>query len=149
MKDLITEEEVASYFFEDGFDCSQVVLSYLCEELGLDTETALKISSAFGGGMWHGEVCGCVTGALMALGLKYGHCSPGDQTSKDIISTKTKEFESKFKEKNKSIVCREILGYDIGNPEEFQQILQKGLLQEICPKLAVSACQILNEMLQY
>ena len=105
------------------------------------------IDSSFGGGLWNGEVCGCVTGALMALGLKYGHYSPGDSKSKEIISSKTKEFEAKFKEKNKSIICREILGYDIGKPEEFEKIITKGILQEKCPKLAISACEILSEML--
>ena len=100
MRDIITQEEVANYFFEQGFDCSQVVLASFCEELGMDQETALKVSSSFGGGLWNGEVCGCVTGALMALGLKYGHYSPGDSKSKEIISSKTKEFEEKFKEKN-------------------------------------------------
>ena len=147
MRDIITQEEVANYFFEQGFDCSQVVLASFCEELGMDQETALKVSSSFGSGLWNGEVCGCVTGALMALGLKYGHYSPGDSKSKEIISSKTKEFEAKFKEKNKSIICREILGYDIGKPEEFEKIITKGILQEKCPKLAISACEILSEML--
>ena len=27
MRDIITQEEVANYFFEQGFDCSQVVLA--------------------------------------------------------------------------------------------------------------------------
>ena len=147
MRDIISEEEVSNYFFEQGFDCSQVVFASVCEELGMDQETALKVSAGFGGGMWCGEVCGCVTGALMALGLKYGHCSPGDNASKEIISAKAKEFESKFREKNKTIVCREILGYDIGKPDEFEKAISKGILQEKCPKLAVSACEILKEIL--
>lgn len=147
MRYIITEKEVANYFFEQGFDCSQVVLASVCEELDMDQKTALKVSSAFGGGLCSGEVCGCVSGALMALGLKYGHYTPRDSKSKEIISSKAKEFQAKFKEKNKSIVCREILGYDISKPEEREKIITQGILQEKCPKLAISAFEILDEIL--
>lgn len=102
MRDIITQEEVANYFFEQGFDCSQVVLASFCEELGMDQETALKVSSSFGGGLWNGEVCGCVTGALMALGLKYGHYSPGDSKSKEIISSKQKNSKQNLKRRIKA-----------------------------------------------
>ncbi|MEI3339719.1 MAG: C-GCAxxG-C-C family protein [Eubacterium sp.] len=59
--------------FANGIDCSQVVFGYAAEKLGFDADTARKIAAAFGGGMWHGETCGCVVGALMAIGLKCGH----------------------------------------------------------------------------
>ncbi|WP_265101242.1 C-GCAxxG-C-C family protein [Methanobrevibacter ruminantium] len=52
--------------------CSQAVLEVFCEEFGLSREQAFKISISFGGGMRKGEVCGACTGAIMALGLKYG-----------------------------------------------------------------------------
>ncbi len=34
---------------------------------------ANKVSACFGGGMMHGDTCGAFTGAIMAVGLKYGH----------------------------------------------------------------------------
>ena len=58
-------------FENTDFSCSQAVFSTLAPEFGINEENALKISSAFGGGMMrHGEVCGAVTGSLMTLGLK-------------------------------------------------------------------------------
>ena len=69
--------------FENGYACSQAVLSTLSPELGLDENTAFKVASAFGGGMVrHGEVCGAVTGALMALGLKYGSNNEDEEDAK-------------------------------------------------------------------
>ena len=59
--------------FDEGFSCSQAVLSAFAPEHGLDRETALKVATAFGGGMGHrGDTCGAVTGAFMAIGLRHG-----------------------------------------------------------------------------
>ena len=55
--------------FKEGFSCSQAVLEAFSETMGLDRDTALKISQSFGGGMAHmGETCGAVTGALAGTG---------------------------------------------------------------------------------
>ena len=140
-------EETACEFFKQGIDCSQVVLGYVAEKLDICSDKALKISAAFGGGMWAGRTCGCVVGALMALGLKYGYSEPNSTEQKNILLGKKNEFEQKFIAENKSVVCKEILGYDLSKPEEMSQIMEKNLLFTICPKAACSACKILDEML--
>lgn len=38
---MITKNEVAELFAQ-GFDCSQVIVSYFAEDLGLDDKTAKK-----------------------------------------------------------------------------------------------------------
>ena len=43
----------------------QAVFAELAPQLGVDRETALKISACFGGGMWVGETCGAVVGAII------------------------------------------------------------------------------------
>ena len=55
------------------FNCAQTVFSLFAKDLGMDETTALKVSSAFGGGMACAETCGAVTGAYMVLGMKHGH----------------------------------------------------------------------------
>ena len=47
------KSEMALQCFSEGFSCSQAVFTAYCEDLGLDKETGLKISGAFGGGMGH------------------------------------------------------------------------------------------------
>ena len=81
-------------------------------------EEALKIAACFGGGMWHGETCGCVVGALIALGMKYATTEANDQEKKDKLLELKAQFEEKFCKKNGSCICREILGYDLSVPEE-------------------------------
>ena len=71
--------------FEEGFNCSQAVFSAWAEELGLDRETALRVATAFGGGMGHrGDTCGAVTGAFMAIGLKHGRLRADDEETRDL-----------------------------------------------------------------
>ena len=41
----------AAELFAEGYNCSQAVVGAFAEELGLDLQTALKLSSPFGGGM--------------------------------------------------------------------------------------------------
>lgn len=149
MIETMTEEK-ALECFGGGLDCSQVVFGYGAEFLGEDKEKAMKIAAAFGGGMWNGETCGCVTGALMAIGLKYGHYKPGDEDAKNEMLAKRAEFEEEFKafaESGGSLICKEILGYDLSKEEELAKIMEEGLLTTKCPKLACHACEILEDLL--
>lgn len=133
--------------FGGGLDCSQVVFGYGAELLGEDKEKAVKIAAAFGGGMWNGETCGCVTGALMALGLKYGHYKLGDEETKSALLEKRAEFETEFKAINGSLICKEILGHDLSTEEGMAKIMEEGLLATKCPQLACCACDILDDLL--
>ena len=47
--------EKAKELFKSGYNCSQSVLGVFAEELGMDFETAMKISSSFGGGISKGK----------------------------------------------------------------------------------------------
>ena len=72
--------EKAKQLFMEGYNCSQAVLGAFCEECGLDFDTAMKMSSSFGGGMGRlREVCGAVSGMFMVAGLIYGPGGAGDK----------------------------------------------------------------------
>ena len=142
----LTEEKVLQKFGE-GFDCSQIVLSQFSERLGLKEEDALKATACFGGGMWHGETCGCVVGSLIALGMKYATTKPNDETGKDKLLKIKAEFEEKFCEKNGSCICKEILGYDLSTEDGMAKIMEEKLLETKCPKVVISACDILEKMI--
>jgi len=142
-------EDKAAKGFKEGFDCSQQVLAYAAgrHNLGMDEKEAFKIGAPFGGGMWNGDTCGCVSGALMAIGLRYGHCGPYDKETKALLTAKTVEFEKKFVERNGSLICRNILGYNLTMPEELKKIMEKNLFFTVCTGLICSACEILDEVL--
>jgi C_GCAxxG_C_C family probable redox protein len=124
------------------------VLSSFGEDFGLDRERALKVAGAFGGGMARmGEQCGAVTGAFMAIGLKYGKAKAGDEGARERTYELAREFVTRFRCRHASILCRELLGYDLGNPEEREAAHQKGLFDTLCPQLVRDATEILEQLL--
>ena len=143
---MVTEHEIKRKFMQ-AFDCSQVVLMSAAEELGYDEEEMARMAAAFGGGMFHGDTCGCVTGALIALGMRYGHCEADDRETKGVMMEKVKEFRERFAGEFGTTECRKLIGYDFSVPEEAEGAKASGILLERCPKYAAKAAQILAEML--
>jgi C_GCAxxG_C_C family probable redox protein len=134
--------------FKEGFSCSQAILSTYGQELGLDKDIALKISGAFGGGMaGMAETCGAVTGAFMVIGLKYGKIRPEDEESKRKAYALVKDFVKRFKAKNSSIVCKELLGCDISIPQGVKMFKDKNLINTLCPQFVQDAAEIIEQIL--
>lgn len=146
--DSLPEIERAASLFEQGFSCSQSVFSAYAEQFGLDGELALRVSGAFGSGMGRlGATCGAVTGAFMVIGLKYAKTKPEDDESKERTYALVQQFAERFRERNGSTVCRELLGYDLSTPEGRQQVEEQGISQTLCPGLVRSAVEILHDIL--
>lgn len=141
------KETALSLFQQSKFNCAQSVFGVFTDELGIDRDTALKTAAGFGGGMRCGEVCGAVTGALMALGVRFGSSTPNDAEGKQLGNGKAVEFLERFKEHNGTLMCRDILGYNPGIPEDMEKIHELGLHDSICPKVIADAVEIAQEMI--
>ena len=141
-------EKSSELFNQRHFHCSQAVFGAFAEELGISEELALKIGGCFGAGMNEGEVCGCVTGALMAIGLKYGQCKDDDMDSRAKEREVSMQFYEKFKAENGTYICRELLGYDFGKPEDVKYMQETKLYLNICPKLVESATKIAAQLIK-
>lgn len=139
--------EKSKEYFAQKFNCAQAVFAAFADELGLPEKEALKIGGCFGSGMRKGEVCGACTGALMALGLKFGQCDAADTESKQITNNKTVEFLESFKKENGSYICNELLGCDIKTPKGVQFALDNNLFTDFCPKMVESATLIAEKLL--
>ena len=106
--------EKAEKLFLDGYNCAQSVFCAFSEDLGLDFDTALKLSSSFGGGMGRlREVCGAVSSMFMIAGLKYGYTEPENKEVKTEHYARIQKLAEEFKAKNDTIICRELLGLDV------------------------------------
>lgn len=140
------KKQIALDAMSKKFNCAQSTFVALSNEVGVSRENALKMAACFGGGMRCGEVCGAVTGALMVLGMKYGSCKEDDLIGKQFAGQKTMEFIKKFKEKNETILCRELLKYDANEPEKMIEAIQKGHA-DVCPRVVCDAVEIVEEML--
>ena len=142
----MTKEEIKNLFMQ-GSDCSQVVTGTFADRMQLTEEQARKVSSCFGGGMMCGETCGAVTGALMVIGMVYGHSRENDQEQKNAMAAKTAEFKQLFAQKYPSCICRELLGHDISKPGEMDKVLEKGLMFDFCPGVVEDTIEILEKIL--
>ena len=132
--------------FADGFNCSQAVLSVYAEQLGLDDEVALKITAGFGGGMGRmADTCGAVTGAFMVLGLLHGTTTV-DRESKERVYGLITDFARRFKARHGAIVCRDLLGCDISDPDGLRRAIVEKMFSTMCPKFVRDAVEILEEM---
>jgi C_GCAxxG_C_C family probable redox protein len=139
--------ELALSRFAEGFNCSQAVFATYAQ--GVGEETALAIASGFGGGMGRmAETCGAVTGAMMVLGLSFGGATP-DREAKERVYAKIREFAERFKARNGSLVCRDLLSCDISTPEGYETAKEKSLLTTTCPNFVRDAAEILEEMLPF
>ncbi len=96
--------------FEQGYNCAQSVLLAFGEETGLEPRQAARLGSAFGGGMGRmREVCGAVSAMFMIEGLLAGYDDPKARDQKNELYAKVRALAEQFREKNQSIVCRELL----------------------------------------
>ena len=100
----------ASRFFRKGYNCAQSVFAAHAEKLGLDLDTALKISAPLGGGVGRmREICGAFSACAMLAGLKFASAEASKEEKARIYEI-TQKLAEKFKAQNGSIICRELLG---------------------------------------
>ena len=81
-RDFDIEERVqkAVKNFESGYNCAQSVFLAYSDLIGLDWETAKKVSVSLGGGMGRlREICGTVSAMSVLAGFRYSVEDPSDQ----------------------------------------------------------------------
>lgn len=137
----------AEEYYCNNFNCSQAVFTTYATELGLDEEVALKIATQFGGGARKGEMCGAVAGALMVLGLKYGHSHAENIQEKRNAYQISEDFMNRFIKEKGTVVCRELLGYDVSKKEDMKIIKELNLFKTTCPELIRCATLIVEQMM--
>ena len=135
--------------FKSGYNCAQSVLGAFCEEFNMDFETAMKLTSSLGAGMGRlREVCGAVSGMFLVAGLKYGYTDPKDYKAKTKHYKLIQELAEEFKQKNKYIVCKDLLGLtrkDGYTPEKRTEEYYK---KRPCSELVGCAAEILDELFE-
>lgn len=132
--------------FKTGYNCTQAVLGAYCEELGMDFDNAMKIAASLGAGMGRlREVCGAVSGMFMVAGLKYGYTDPKDYMAKTLHYKRIQELADKFKEQNKYIICRDLLGISGKDDYKPEQRTNEYYKKRPCVELVGCAADILEE----
>ena len=144
-----TRVEYALSLFKSGYNCAQSVFAAYADLLGMDTETALKMSSAMGGGIGRmREVCGTVSAMAMLAGLKEGNADPEDEEAKEHIYALVRRMSALFKEQQGTIICRELLGIE-GMEESAKPSIRtpEFYASRPCGKIIACAAEIIEDVL--
>ncbi|MFP4015204.1 MAG: C-GCAxxG-C-C family protein [Chitinispirillaceae bacterium] len=144
----MNHSDKAAEYFQNGFNCAQSVLVPFADELGMPEDTALRIAGGFGAGMGRNqEVCGAVSGAVMAIGLVYGRGKYDDPEKKNVTYDKVRGFMDAFRKENGAVTCRDLLpGCDLMT-EEGQKLFTEKNLKKKCEGFVRSACGIVERIL--
>ena len=141
--------ERAEQLFLQGANCAQSVACTFAEDLGADRALTLRTATGFGGGMGHSSnTCGALSGAVIALGLAFGMKDTGDQPAKDRTYALVAEAVRRFREKTGSVACTDLLGFDLGVPEQLQKVRELGLTKQKCPAFVKAAAEIVEQLLR-
>lgn len=141
----------AKALFMEGYNCSQAVVGAWAEDIGLDSETAYKIASGFGGGIGRmREVCGAFTGAVMVLGLKFGNTIGSDRAAKGKDYERVQLFAKRFKEElgSDTIICRELLGLSGPSDPDPAKRTKEYYQKRPCPETVAIASGLLGEFME-
>lgn len=141
--------DAAQELFSQGFACSQSVFAAFSDIYGMDKDIALKLSAGLGGGVGRmREVCGVVTGAALVLGLEYGTSDGQDSKAKAETYAKVREFADKFKLKEDTVICRELLGLlEAEKSHVPQERTKEYYADRPCMRLVKEGAEILCDML--
>lgn len=145
----VNRQEKAYQLFLDGCNCSQAVFCAFSDLVGIDESTALRLSSSFGGGMGRlREVCGAVSGMLMAAGALYGYSDVKNPRLKSEHYKLVQFLAKRFADEAGSYVCRDLLGLkgtsDPVSPPRDAEFYRT----RPCPKLIRLAAEILSEYIE-
>ncbi len=141
--------ELARAYFLQGYNCSQSVLLAFHEEVGLDEATAARTASSFGGGIGRlREVCGALSGILIALGMLRGYSDPKDDAAKKAQYELSQERAGQFSDRHGSYLCRDLLGLDHKSDVPTPAARTSRYYSERpCPDLVADAARILAQRL--
>ncbi len=142
----MNNEQQAREYFKQGYNCAQsVFLTYACK-YGIDKDSALKLSSSFGGGMGRmREVCGAVSAMFMIAGLEAGYTENNNDEIKAQHYTRIQNLAKIFKEKYGTIICRELLGVDADDNPIPSKRTEQYYNERPCEDFIAQACNILDE----
>ena len=105
----------------EGFNCAQCVLSAAGAYTGLDADTARRIAAGFGGGVRSGELCGAISGAVMALGLLEEDTRAAAAGAKDCVEAFRKQYGCVrcLELKGARVSCDELIAFGASYVENY------------------------------
>lgn len=101
----------AGELFASGYNCAQSVAGAFAERCALPLDVITKLASSFGGGIaGRREMCGAVSGMLLAIGCIRGHAIPESAEQKQAHYALCRDAMARFEERIGTLICSVRLG---------------------------------------
>ena len=144
----MSKREDAQAYFKSGFNCAQSVVMAYHDLTGLTEEESAKLASSFGGGLGRmREVCGAVSGMAIVAGMLRGYSDPKVPGAVQGHYALVQELAGKFRDRNGSIVWRELLGDGSPIRTAPEPRTAEYYKKRPCVELVGDAAEILEEFL--
>ena len=142
--------EKACQLFSEGRNCAQAVFTAFSDVTGINEETALRLSSSFGGGMGRmREVCGTCSAMFMIAGILYGYTSKNDINEKTEHYRRIQYLAQEFKDKHETINCLELLKHlKVNKNPEPEKRTEHYYKVRPCIKFVRTATEILDKYIE-
>jgi C_GCAxxG_C_C family probable redox protein len=104
---------------------------------GLEGDDLWLAATGLGGGIGRSQdVCGALTGGVMALGLAVGRGQGSTretrQQARDEIYPRARKLYERFREELGTVQCLPLIGIDLSAPDGQAQFKQSGARDSVC-----------------
>ncbi len=145
-------QQAVEYFMQ-GYGCNQAVVAAFADLYGIDKDTALRIGAGFGGGIGRLRmICGAASAMVTLVGLQCGSTDPADNNAKAHCYEMVRLLLDRFKERNSSIICAEILANSKCSPSTESHVPDERNAEYYkarpCARKVESAARIFAEWLE-
>lgn len=123
-------KERAEKYFRGGYNCAESVLLAAADTFDLGLRLAdVRLATGLGGGLGRGDVCGALSGAVLALGAAAGRTDP--HQSQDRLKALREEIVTAFEQEFNSIRCGELRSEDREDCVGFVRAAAKALAETL------------------
>ena len=135
--------------FSQNYNCAQSVFAACAFGEGLSEAQRLALAAPFGGGIARqGEICGALTGALMALGETNGGAMAADPVAgRKAVYEQAQQLMETFRQTHGAIRCGELIGCSLNTEEGQRSFKERELHQNFCTKLVAFAVEQVEEQM--
>lgn len=139
-----TPADAAEALFLQGYNCAQAVAHAGARDGGAAPELLVKLATGFGAGMARQqEVCGAVSGGILALSLRHGRALGDDKARTAETYATVQTLMQGFTARHGSCLCRELLGgCDLKTEAGQREFQEKGYLRGRCAGYVRTATEL-------
>ncbi len=143
-------EDRARRNFNSGYNCAESVLLAVSKEPRLSRlslgSVIPRIATGFGGGIGrNGDVCGALSGGVMAISLALGR--DRSEESRDPCYPAVDRFYNDFVKTFGSCKCRELTGVDLKTPQGLEAY-QSRIHEERCNHIVAWSAERAHQVIQ-